>query len=169
MAILVRGGNSSKLLPLQPIATYSHMLILVRGYFSKVLLLQPIAAHSYMANLVREGISSKVLPLQPVAAHSYVATLVGGNSSKVLPLQPNFYIILPPLKKIPAHTYIDKLPPPLLQQNGRILSSTSDPRLVTGLSSLFNKTMVYVSYATDLFETEVVQRWNPKFLSTYVR
>ena len=113
MAILVVGGNSRKVLPLQP-----------------------IAAHSYMAILVVGGNSRKVLPLQPIAAHSYMAiSVMGGNSSKVLPLQPNSYIILPPLNKLPPHSYInlppiDKLPPPpppLLHQNGRILGRTFDP------------------------------------------
>ena len=44
----------------------------------KVLPLQPIAAHSYMAILVRGGNSWKVLPLQPIAAYSYMAILVRG-------------------------------------------------------------------------------------------
>ena len=41
MKILVRGFNSSKNLPLQPIAAHSYVVILVRGYFLKS---SPIAA-----------------------------------------------------------------------------------------------------------------------------
>ena len=51
------------------------MAILVRGNSSKVLPFQPIGAHSYMAILVRGGgggNSSKVLPLQP---NSYIILL----------------------------------------------------------------------------------------------
>ena len=65
MAVLVmgEGGNSSELLPKQP-----------------------IAAHFYMANFFRGVGSSKVLPMQFIAAHSYMAVSDRGvNSSKFFP------------------------------------------------------------------------------------
>ena len=105
MAISVRGGNSSKVLPLKPIA------ILFRSNSSKVLPMQPIATHSYMAISVR----GQLLIIPPIADH-WIPLLYGnfswggflksppiaahcspllhenfsqeGNSSKVLPLQP---------------------------------------------------------------------------------
>ena len=47
------GGNSSKVLPLQPFAASSYISILVRGNSSKFFSLQSIAAHSYVAILIR--------------------------------------------------------------------------------------------------------------------
>ena len=94
-----------------PCSSLLHGNLVREGNSSKVLPLQPIPAHSYMARLFREGNSSKDLPLQPIADHFFMVFLVrevilqkpplaalcssllhgnfsqGGNSSKVLPLQ----------------------------------------------------------------------------------
>ena len=113
------GGNSWKVLPLQPTAATHTWQFQWGGNSCKVLPLQPIAAHSYMAISVRGVIpekSSHCSPLQPTLTWQFQSG-GGGNSSKVLPLQPNSYIILPPLNKLPPHSYInlppiDKLPPP---------------------------------------------------------
>ena len=78
MAILVRGGNASKVLPLLPIAAYSYGAILVGGWgskSSKVLLLQPNAAHSYDAIVVMGG--GYLLKNSPIAARS--SSLLHGN------------------------------------------------------------------------------------------
>ena len=62
---------------MQPIAAHSYMALLVReGNSSKVLPWQPLAAHFYMAILIREGNSSKGLPLQPIADHFFMVFLV---------------------------------------------------------------------------------------------
>ena len=72
------GGNSSKVLPLQPIAAHSYMAFLVRGVIpekcSHCSPLQPTLSWQFQSG----GNSWKVLPLQPI----------GGNSWKVPPLHP---------------------------------------------------------------------------------
>ena len=103
MAILVRGGNSSRVLHCSHCSP-TYIAILVRGgefprkcsrfsslqpvfsqgvFFSKFLPMQPIAAHSYVAFSGRGDNSPKFIPLQPIAAHSYMVILVRrmGNSS----------------------------------------------------------------------------------------
>ena len=179
MAILVRGGgNFSKALPLQPIAAHPYMAILVRGGNSSKFPpisapcspLQPIAAHSYMEISVRSGNFSKALSLQPIAAPSYMSILVRrSNSSTLLSLQPNSYIFLPPLNKIPPNSYInlptiDKLPPPppLLQQNGRILGTTFDQGSVK-IKTVFNQYIPPLTFKKCPAVKEFVQTKNFAF------
>ena len=97
MGVSDRVGNSSKILPLQPIAVHSYMVILVRGlsnssesfYWSPTLhgslshggggVIPQNTAHSspLLHGKFSQGVSSsKVLKLQPKAAHSYRAILV---------------------------------------------------------------------------------------------
>ena len=117
MAISVMGGNSLKVLPLQPIES-------------------PLLHDNFSHGVISEN-SSHCSPLHPtltwyfqsggyflksptVAAHCspllHGNFSQGGNSLKVLPLQPISYIFLPPLNKLPPHSYInlppiDNLPP----------------------------------------------------------
>ena len=69
------------------------MAILVRiGSSSKVLPLLPIAAHSYGAILVGVEDPSKVLPLQPISAQSYIAI----QSGRVIPQKSSHCRLLQP-------------------------------------------------------------------------
>ena len=93
MAFSGRGGDSSKVIPLQPTLTWQFQS---GGNFSKVLPMQPIAVHSYMAFSGRGGNSPKCIPLQPIAAHSYMVILDRGmgkssESSHCRPMEPNLH------------------------------------------------------------------------------
>ena len=84
MAIKVRGRNSSKVLPLQPIAAHFYMTISIRGKFFKC---PPIAAQLLHHFTPSEQITPTLLQ------HFYT------------PWQSNSYIILPLLNKLPPHSY----------------------------------------------------------------
>ena len=72
MAILVTVVNSSKVLPLQPIAACSYMAILVTGVFPQNSCHCSPFLHD---NFIQGCNSSEVLQLQPIAAHSNMAIL----------------------------------------------------------------------------------------------
>ena len=109
------GGNSWKVLPLQPIAAQFYMAISVRGLLLKRPLIaahcSPLLYGNFSQGVISEksshcsalqptptwqfqsvGNSWKVLPLQPIVAHSYMAISVRGvfseKSSHCNPLQP---------------------------------------------------------------------------------
>ena len=96
------GGNSSKVLPLQPIAAHSYMAILVRGVIpeksSHCSPLQPTLIWQFQSGGISwkdlplqhiVGNSWKVLPLQPIAAHSHMAISVKGQFLKSPPFAIN--------------------------------------------------------------------------------